>query len=122
MRDRLAAPLGRGTHAITPERLQQEVERADLERGHREPLERRRENDVGAVGDLLGDLHARDAGHHDVQEEDVGPQLVHGADRGQPVARLVDVADPVEGRQVAAQRLARQRLVVRDHDDGLTHY
>ena len=62
--------------------------------------------------DLLGDGDARRAGHADVEEEELGTELVDGADGGEAVAALAGDVDPVEVAEMLAQGAARERLVV----------
>src|ERR1043165_9037567 len=118
--DRLARPRQHGAHPLAAERLEEVVERVDLEGGDGVAVVRGGEDDEGAVDDLLGDRDAGRAGHADVEEEEVGTELVDGADGGEAVAALVDDVDPVDLPEMLAQGAARERFVVGDdHSHGM---
>ncbi len=100
--------------ALGPEGLEQVVQRAQLERGHREPVVGGREHEGGPVPDALDDLQARQLRQADVEEEQVRLQIVDEPHRRRAVARLPGELDPVHSVQVRAEGPPGLGLVLRD--------
>src|SRR5215470_9662308 len=82
------APRQRRREARGPEGLQEIVERGELEGGRGEAVVRRREDDRGRVPRALEQVDPRQAGELDVEEHEVGPELVDGAHRARAVGGL----------------------------------
>ncbi|PYP77908.1 MAG: hypothetical protein DMD25_08180 [Gemmatimonadetes bacterium] len=102
--------------ALRTERLEEIVQRLDLERGHGVAVEGRRKDDVGVVSELLEDFEPVALGHLDVEEQQIRPDRVDGPNGGRAVARLAGDRDPRHVGEQVAQLLARERLVI--GDDG----
>jgi hypothetical protein len=106
-RDRLGEPLG-------AHRLQQIVDGVDLERAHRELVVRGAEDHRRGAADQVDDLEAVELRHLHVEEHEIGRQLGDRLHRLEAVGALGDDFDAGHVRQVLAQHLARERLVVDD--------
>jgi hypothetical protein len=120
---RLANPLERFDEAAAAERLEQVVERPGLECRDRVPIVRRREDHRGLVRDARENLEPRQARHHDVEEDQVGLELVDRPHGVHAVADRGDESDPRNLAQQIAQPPARERLVVGDQrrDSAFNH-
>ena len=107
--------------ALAVERLQQVVERVDVERAQRVVIEGGDEDDERHArrADRLDDVEAGGAGHLHVEEHQVRLQPADGIDRLGAGRALGDDFEPVFRREQRAQPLARERLVVGDEDAHL---
>jgi len=101
--------------ALGAERLQQVVQRLDLERRDGVLVERRGEDHLRTVDELLQHLEPVARRHLDVQEQQIRADGVHGSDRRRAVTGFARHGDPRHIRQQVPQLLSRERLVVRDH-------
>src|SRR5262249_41074523 len=107
--------------ALGAERLQQVVERAQLERGDRVAIVGRGEDDERPVTDLLEDLEPGHSRHLDVEEEEVGLELVDGAHGLFPVRGLADALEPGDLGGQLAEAPPRDGFVVGDDGRDLPH-
>ena len=107
--------------ALAVERLEQVVERVDVEGAQRVVIEGGHEDDErharGADG--FDDFEAAGAGHLHVEKDEVRLQASDGVDRVGAGGALGDELQPVFRREQRAQPLAGQRLVVGDEDAHL---
>ncbi len=111
----------RFVEALAVERLQQVVERVDVEGAQRVVIERRHKHDERHARrtDGLDDLETARAGHLDVEEDQVRLQPPDGIDRLGPGGALGDDLQPVFRREERAQPLASKGLVIGDEDAHL---
>ena len=114
--DLLAGALERVVEALAVERLQQVVERPDLERPQRVLIVGGDEDDERhALGaDRLDHLEAVHLRHLHVEEHQVRRVIQDGGDGLLAVAALADDLDVRLGAKQARQPLARERFVVDD--------
>jgi hypothetical protein len=103
------------------EGLHEVVERVHLEGAHRVLAVRGHEDERGhPVGaDALDDLEAAEAGHLDVEEDEVGGVLDDALDGRGAVFALAEELDVGPRAERQAEAVARERLVVDDeHAQG----
>ncbi len=127
-----AAPraLQRDLEPRRVDRLQQVVDRVDLERLDRVLIVGRDENDMGrraGVEHPARHLESGQPGHLDVQKHQIRLQPVDRFQRFDPVARLADDFDAADLAEQIAQLIPRQLLVVDDdrlqiHDPALRRH
>ncbi len=101
------------------DRLHQIIDRLDLERGDRELVEGGDEDDGRRrllAGERARDVDAVEAGHGDVEQQQVGRQGFGHADRAFAVARRSDQVDVGELREEQLQPFGRKRFVVGDQE------
>ena len=118
-RDPLARPLDRLLEPGRLDRLQQIVHRVHLERLDGMPVEGGDEDDVrrsAVLDEPVRHLEAVEAGHLDVEEQDVRRQALDDADRLEAVAGLRDHLDVAHLLEHVTQLFPRELLVV--DDDG----
>jgi hypothetical protein len=72
---------------------------------------------ASAPAERFQHLRAREAGHADVDEEDVGQELGHGRERGGPRGHRHDIV--TFGGQQLAQQVQDTRLVIDHENSGL---
>ena len=103
-------PLGR-------DRLQEVVDGVDLEGAQRVAVERRDEDDGRrrSAFQHAQDAEAVEAGHLDVQEQEIRTQVIDRLDCLESVLALRDDLDLVFPGQLLPDPLARQRLVVHEN-------
>ena len=108
---------------IAAERLEQVIERVHFERAQRVLVvggdEDDRRHPLGA--DRVDHAEAVDAGHLDVEEDEVRRLVLDGRDRLRAVAALADDFDVLFLLQQRQHALARDRLVVNDQGSDLVH-
>ncbi len=76
-----------------------------------------RDEDHGHVAaEQLEHLEAVELRHLDVEEQQVGGEVVHGLDRLEAVLALADDLEAARALEILAQHRARRLLVVHDHD------
>ena len=116
VRDLDADPLDGPRQPVAVHRLQQVVDRVQLERVDGEPVVGGAEDDPRARGlQPRRHLETRERRHLDVEEHEIGRQGVDARDRFEAVLRFADDLDlHVSGRQQPAQPVACRRLVVHD--------
>ncbi len=106
----------RGEQTVAAERLEQIVDRLELERGDGELVVRRREHDRRIVLNATQHVEPVELRHLDVEKDEIGLELV---DRRRPpssVGRLADALDPLDLGDQVAQLPPRDRLIL--DDDG----
>src|ERR1051325_739649 len=114
--------LQHGAEALLPTRLEQVVERLHFERAQRVLVMRRDEDDGRRAIEQREHFEAVELRHLDVDEEDIGIVLRHGANGFESVRAFGDDLEFFVGSEVLAQHVARERLVVDDDrtDQALT--
>ena len=117
--------LERLLEALAPERLEDVVDGAHVERTQSVMVVRGHEHDRGdpVRADALEDAEAVEIRHLDVEEHEVGPELLDRDDGLATVAALPDDLDAGFVREEGAQALAGEGLVVDDEGphDGAHH-
>ena len=116
--DAPAGPLHRQLEPRLVDRLQQVVDRVDLERLDGVLIVRRDEDDVRPVLRVEHPprhLEPGQPGHLHVEKHDVGLQAIDGRERLDPVARLPDHLDAPHLPEEVAQFVPRQLFVVHQH-------
>src|SRR5262245_29789103 len=101
--------------AIRLDRLQQIVDRVDLERLDRMLIECRDEDDVRRqlmLDHLSRHLEPGQPRHLYIKKYDVGRQSFYRSERLQPVASLADYVNSVHLAEQIAQLIARELLIV----------
>src|SRR5688500_15136658 len=94
------------------ERLHEIVECLQLERRHRKLVERGREDDGGYVLHALQDLETGNARQPNVEEHEIGAQVVDASHGREPVDGLAHLLNPVATSEEIAQTVARELLIV----------
>ncbi len=110
--DRGTNALERSAKALFTEGLEEIVECAQLEGGHRMPGMGRREHHESLMAQALQHLETRCARHLDVEEHEVGMQRLDDQHGLGAARRFADAIDPLDLEEHPAQACPRDRLVV----------
>ena len=110
-----AGAVERALQSVRLDRLHQIIDRFDLEGGDGELVERGDEHDGGRGvlrGERAGNADPVEAGHRDVEQQQVGMKRLGQVDCAVAVARRADQLRAFGSRQQELQSLGRERLVI----------